>query len=118
MYTKLNTESQKMMKTGRKEMMITLVLGLVLGLVLAPTLNLSPGLQAQEVTTGYQPKSRILFIFDASNSMAGQWEGARKIDIAREILFEMVDSLEQMPNVEMALRIYGHQSPVPPQDCA
>ena len=23
-----------------------------------------------------------------------------------------------MPNVEMALRVYGHQSPVPPQDCS
>ena len=29
----------------------------------------------------------------------------------------MVDSLEQLPNVMMAIRIYGHQSPVPPQDC-
>ncbi len=67
---------------------------------------------------GYTPKSRILFIFDASNSMAGQWEGARKIDIARDVLLEMVDSLELMPNVEMALRVYGHQSPVPPQDCS
>jgi Ca-activated chloride channel family protein len=67
---------------------------------------------------GFEPTSRILFIFDASNSMAGQWDGARKIDIAREILFEMVDSIEDIPNVEMALRIYGHQSPVPPQDCS
>ena len=50
--------------------------------------------------------------------MAGQWEGERKIDIARDILLEMVDSLEHMPNVEMALRVYGHQSPVPPQDCS
>jgi Ca-activated chloride channel family protein len=78
---------------------------------------LPPGVKAQVVSTGYESKSRILFIFDASNSMAGQWEGAKKIDIAREILLDMVDSLEMMPNVEMALRIYGHQSPVPPQDC-
>jgi Ca-activated chloride channel family protein len=75
-------------------------------------------LRAQKVSPGYEPKSRILFIFDASNSMAGQWEGARKIDIAREILFEVVDSLEERENVEMALRVYGHQSPVPPQDCS
>ncbi len=73
---------------------------------------------AQELETGYMPKSRILFIFDASNSMAGQWDGERKIDIAREILLEVVDSLERLDNVEMALRIYGHQSPVPPQDCS
>lgn len=75
-------------------------------------------LRAQNVSPGYVPKSRILFIFDASNSMAGQWEGARKIDIARDILLEMVDSLEGIPDVEMGLRIYGHQSPVPPQDCS
>jgi len=72
----------------------------------------------QGTQRGFEPTSRILFIFDASNSMAGQWDGARKIDIAREILFEMVDSIEDIPNVEMALRIYGHQSPVPPQDCS
>ncbi len=83
-------------------------------------LGFSAPVSSQQVTTatGYEPKSRILFIFDASNSMAGQWDGARKIDIAREILFEMVDSLEEMSNVEMALRVYGHQSPVPPQDCS
>ncbi len=79
--------------------------------------TITPMVHAQNVTTGYAPRSRILFIFDASNSMSGQWEGAIKIDIAREILMDMVDSLEQMDNVEMALRIYGHQSPVPPQDC-
>jgi len=75
-------------------------------------------LNAQVVTNGYEPTSRILFIFDASNSMSGQWDGARKIDMAREVLFEIVDSLEQLGNVELGLRVYGHQSPVPPQDCS
>lgn len=88
-------------------------------LLLAPGPGLTQVLKAQGVeATGYVPTSRILFIFDASNSMAGQWEGDRKIDIAREVLFEMVDSLESMDNVELALRVYGHQSPVPPQDCS
>jgi len=75
-------------------------------------------LHAQRVTAGIAPTSRILFIFDASNSMAGQWEGERKIDMARDILFEMLDTLEQREKVELALRVYGHQSPVPPQDCS
>ena len=91
--------------------------GIAPAILLLAAFITTPVIHAQEVTTGYAPKSRILFIFDASNSMSGQWEGARKIDIAREILMDMVDSLEQMDNVEMALRIYGHQSPVPPQDC-
>lgn len=59
----------------------------------------------------------MLFIFDASQSMLGEWETDTKINIARKFLINMVDSLEKVPNVEMALRIYGHQSPVPPQDC-
>ncbi|NBC82770.1 MAG: VWA domain-containing protein [Bacteroidetes bacterium] len=63
------------------------------------------------------PDTRILFIFDASQSMAGQWESDKKINIARKLLIKMVDSLENLDNVQLALRIYGHQSPVPPQDC-
>lgn len=63
------------------------------------------------------PTSRILFVFDASQSMYGTWESDKKISIARKYLIQIVDSLEQMSNVQMALRVYGHQSPVPPQDC-
>ncbi len=61
--------------------------------------------------------TRILFVFDASQSMSGTWESDEKINIARKILTEIVDSLQQVDNVQMALRVYGHQSPVPPQDC-
>ena len=86
---------------------------MLVGLMLAPGV-----LHGQAVESGYEPNSRILFIFDGSNSMAGKWEGEVKIDIARRILVEMVDSLENVENVEMALRVYGHQSPVPPQDCS
>lgn len=49
--------------------------------------------------------------------MLGSWESGRKVDIARKFLIEMIDSLENLNNVEMALRVYGHQSIVPPQDC-
>jgi Ca-activated chloride channel homolog len=101
-----------MRKMKRTSLLILLFWGAL------PLINRNNLVQAQELTTGYEPMSRILFIFDASNSMAGQWNGERKIDMAREVLFEIVDSLEMMPNVEMALRIYGHQSPVPPQDCS
>jgi len=61
--------------------------------------------------------TRILFVFDASYSMSGKWESDTKINIARDFLISIVDSLEQLANVQMALRVYGHQSPVPPQDC-
>ena len=64
------------------------------------------------------PLTRILFVFDASRSMAGKWEKDTKIKIAKRLLSEMVDSLQQLDNVEIALRVYGHQSSVEPyQDC-
>ncbi len=63
-------------------------------------------------------KTRILFIFDMSNSMNANWQGTKKITTAKKMLTRLVDSLKNVPNVEMALRMYGHQSPVPPQDCS
>ena len=62
-------------------------------------------------------KTRILFIFDASQSMNGKWERLTKLNVARDFLIAMIDSLELENNVEMALRVYGHQSSFPPQDC-
>jgi len=63
-------------------------------------------------------KTRILFIFDESNSMNTNWYKGKKIDVAKNMLIKMVDSLKTIENLEMALRMYGHQSPVPPQDCS
>jgi Ca-activated chloride channel family protein len=74
--------------------------------------------KSQQNPPKYQPpETRILFIFDASQSMAGMWQKETKIAIARKVLIHIIDSLEQLSNVKMALRIYGHQSPVPPQNC-
>ena len=72
---------------------------------------------SQDKPEGGFINTRILFVFDASNSMAGMWESDMKINIARNFLIHIIDSLQQLKNVQMALRVYGHQSPVPPQDC-
>ncbi len=63
-------------------------------------------------------KTRILFVFDASKSMLAIWEGnTSKFLTAKNIFNHIVDSLSQIDNLELALRVFGHQSPVPPQDC-
>lgn len=68
--------------------------------------------QAQEKTT------RILFVLDASGSMAGKWEGIEKFDIAKRLLFEAIDSLEKSPTeIEFGLRMFGHQSHRSANDC-
>lgn len=52
--------------------------------------------------------TRILFIYDGSNSMNGQWDGESKHTTAKRLLNSALDSLKGIPNVELALRVYGH----------
>jgi Ca-activated chloride channel family protein len=61
--------------------------------------------------------TRILFLFDASQSMYGRWQSDMKITIARKIMSDLLDSLRDVPNLELALRCYGHTKDYPPQDC-
>jgi len=63
------------------------------------------------------PLTRILFVFDASQSMFARWQSDMRITIARNLLSELLDSLENVKNIELALRVYGHQKKFPPQDC-
>ena len=58
-----------------------------------------------------KPLNRILFVFDGSQSMFGHWESGMKIDIAKQLLNELLDSLKNVENLDLALRAYGHQSP-------
>jgi Ca-activated chloride channel homolog len=54
-------------------------------------------------------KNRILFIFDASYSMLNNWNSGQKMEVAKKLLGEFVDSLKTKSNLEIALRCYGHQ---------
>lgn len=62
---------------------------------------------------------RILFIFDGSNSMNGQWQEQTKIKVAKKLMYETMDALSKLENIEVALRLYGHQTKLYPgqQDC-
>lgn len=62
-------------------------------------------------------KTRILFVMDASRSMSGKWQGESKYSIAREILSNILDSIQHIENIEVALRVYGHTKNFPPQNC-
>lgn len=74
---------------------------------------------AQQITQTDQniKLTRILFVFDASQSMLTKWETDSKMNIAKKLLNNMLDSLAKVDNLELALRVYGHQFPVPPQRC-
>lgn len=64
-----------------------------------------------------QPKTRILFLLDASGSMMAKWENSDRMTVAKNLLSHLVDSLDQYDNVEVALRAYGHQFGRERNDC-
>lgn len=67
-------------------------------------------LKAQERERFKPQRNRILFLLDASGSMKEQWKQSNRFDLAKKVLFDIVDSIERVnPNVEFAVRAFGHQ---------
>lgn len=65
---------------------------------------------SQVVQQRLPEKTRILFVLDGSGSMEALWGQAEsRMDIAKRILARIVDSLRVNPDVELALRVYGHR---------
>ncbi len=65
--------------------------------------------EAQEVQQKLPEKTRILFLLDGSGSMLARWGNTNRISVAKKVLAETVDSLAVNENLELALRVYGHQ---------
>ena len=84
---------------------------IVYSIVFAALLVYAAPAHAQEK----RPLTRIEFVFDASFSMFGQWQSGMKMDIAKKMLTEFLDSIQKIPNLEIALRCYGHQVPLRPE---
>ncbi len=91
--------------------------GLVFIIIVGLSFTVSHKLFAQEVTQKILKNTRILFLLDGSASMFGEWENTLKIQAARGILNELVDSLRINKDLELALRIYGHQFSVEEKNC-
>ncbi|WP_240337041.1 vWA domain-containing protein [Rufibacter psychrotolerans] len=62
-------------------------------------------------------KTRLLFLLDASGSMMATWETSDRWKVAQRMLARMADSLDAYANLEIALRVYGHQTPVNQKNC-
>jgi len=61
--------------------------------------------------------TRVLFVFDASNSMKTMYDGKPRIEKAKELFYKFIDSLNNRKNYEFALRMYGNTVKYPPGDC-
>ncbi|MBC8172603.1 MAG: VWA domain-containing protein, partial [Chitinophagales bacterium] len=62
-------------------------------------------------------QTRILIVIDGSRSMTGAWGTTTKMYAAKQIITQMADSVNNLPHVQTALRIFGHQSPQVENDC-
>ena len=80
---------------------------------------LSTEVRGQNKVAENPETTRILFVFDASNSMNAFWGQRRKWDVARELLSASLDSLYGQEGLELGLRVYGHGTKHVPgqQDC-
>lgn len=63
------------------------------------------------------PETRILFLLDGSGSMYAKMGVDNRITVAKRLLTRLVDSLESNKDIQLALRVYGHQSPKTDRNC-
>src|ERR1035437_9384937 len=61
--------------------------------------------------------TRVLFVFDASNSINTMYDGKPRIEQAKLLFYKFIDSLNHLKNYEFALRMYGNTVKYPPGDC-
>lgn len=61
--------------------------------------------------------TRVLFVFDASNSMQARIGSKTRIQGAKELFYHFIDSLSHYKNMQFALRMYGNTVKYPPGDC-
>jgi Ca-activated chloride channel family protein len=61
--------------------------------------------------------TRVLFVFDASNSMKTKHNSTTRIQGAKDLFYKFLDSLNKQKNIQFALRMYGHTVKYPPGDC-
>jgi Ca-activated chloride channel homolog len=86
-------------------MKLKLVIVLLLICLLFQKTLLAQGINKQELPK----KVRILFLLDASGSMMAKWENQTRMAVAKKLLVDIVDSLKINKNLELGLRVYGHQ---------
>lgn len=89
------------MITFRKKIFIA-IFAITYGLTLSTV-------RCQEYEQKPPQNTRILFLLDGSGSMLAEWGPTLKINVAKRFLAEFIDSLRVNPDLELALRIYGHQ---------
>lgn len=61
--------------------------------------------------------TRVLFVFDASNSMKAIYKDITRMEGAKNLFYKFIDSLSKDKTIQFALRMYGHTVQYPPGNC-
>ncbi len=80
----------------------------VVHIVAAALWLVSPHTSTAQDSAAEGGTGKAIVILDASGSMWGQIGGKHKIEIAREVISDLMQSLD--PNLELGLMAYGHRS--------
>lgn len=93
-----------MMRFSRRNFCLKIIFLVLVGVLVATANSVYAG--------GSEEKTYIEFIIDASGSMREKVEGNQsRMDVAKEVLKELVEGLDDDPMLEIALRVYGFQLP-------
>ena len=61
---------------------------------------------------------RILILLDGSGSMVDPWNNTNKWEVAKKLVVKTIDSIQKAePDVQIGIRVFGHQSPRVAHDC-
>jgi Ca-activated chloride channel family protein len=84
-------------------------------LLLAFTVSYASFAQIQNTYAGR--KTRILFLLDGSGSMLAQMDNTTRWAASIGIMTKLVDTLRSVENLEVGLRVFGHNKPITVKDC-
>jgi Ca-activated chloride channel family protein len=88
-----------------------------LAVILVGLLGINRPAWAQKPQRLMPERTRVLFVLDGSGSMLAKWDNDLRINIAKDKLIALVDSLKFNKNIEFALRVYGHQFDSKQKNC-
>lgn len=76
------------------------------------------GVATGQIENAYKGrKTRILFLLDGSGSMVAQMGNTNRWSSAVTIMNSLIDTLRSVENVEVGLRVFGHNKPITEKDC-
>lgn len=87
-------------------------------LILLISITIGNARLVSQIKNGYPGKTtRMLFLLDGSGSMVAQMSNTTRWAAAVDIMTKMVDTLRKVENLQVGLRVFGHNKTIDKRDC-